>query len=266
MPQKHKSSPLKIAAFALSGLLLLPVVYLIYKSFFISGDNGDLIFSLDNYKAIIQSNDMVEAIGNSVKIALITSLVASLLGTLLSWSIFKSEGTFKRLSMVFISLPLITPDIVLGLGLLILFVIGQVQLGWTSIIIAHITFCTAFTSILSLSLYSKKLLQFEKVSQDLGANQRQRFFWILLPLLKPAILASFLVSFILSMDDFTITFFTSSVNVTTLPLRIYSMVRIGISPVINALSTTLIIITLSSVFLIRKLYLYQLNKNDYELS
>jgi spermidine/putrescine transport system permease protein len=149
------------------------------------------------------------------------------------------------------------PEIVVGVSLLVFFVAASLQLGITTIIIAHVAFTISFVTIVVRARLSGMDQSIEEAAQDLGATPVQTFLRITLPLILPGVMAGALLAFTLSFDDFVITFFVAGVGSSTLPLKIYSMIRFGVSPTINALSTVVMITTMvlilgGSRFLVRR--------------
>jgi spermidine/putrescine transport system permease protein len=149
------------------------------------------------------------------------------------------------------------PEIVVGVSLLVFFVAASLQLGITTIIIAHVAFTISFVTIVVRARLSGMDQSIEEAAQDLGATPVQTFLRVTLPLILPGVMAGALLAFTLSFDDFVITFFVAGVGSSTLPLKIYSMIRFGVSPTINALSTVVLVATMilifgGSSFLVRK--------------
>jgi spermidine/putrescine transport system permease protein len=138
----------------------------------------------------------------------------------------------------------VMPEIVVGVSLLVFFVAATVPLGLVTIIIAHVAFCISFVTIVVRARLSGMDRSVEEAAQDLGANPVQTFLRVTLPLILPGVMAGALLAFTLSFDDFVITFFVAGVGSSTLPLKIYSMIKFGVSPVINALSTVVMVSTM----------------------
>ena len=149
--------------------------------------------------------------------------------------------------------PVVVPEIVIGLSLLLLFIMFHITLGYVSVVLAHIAFCISFVTLTVISRMDDYDDSLMSAARDLGANQIKAFFLILIPSLLPGIIAGGLMAFTLSIDDFIITFFTTGAGTTTLPLFIYSMIKVGVTPEINAISTIIIIFTLFMSLLISKL-------------
>jgi spermidine/putrescine transport system permease protein len=142
----------------------------------------------------------------------------------------------------------VMPEIVVGVSLLVFFVAVGFQLGITTIVIAHVAFTISFVTIVVRARLAGMDRSVEEAAQDLGASPLQTFFRVTLPLILPGVMAGGLLAFTLSFDDFVITYFISGVGSTTLPLKIYSMIKFGVSPVINALSTVVLVATLFLIF------------------
>lgn len=190
---------------------------------------------------------MLAAVGNSLLIALIASLSATVLGTMAGIAMHR----YKLRALTFMVLaPVAMPEILLGVSLLLLFIqILNLTLGLLSIVLAHITFSIGFVAVIvqaRLASMDESLLE---AARDLGASPWQAFYHITFPLIRPAVIAGGLMAFTLSIDDFVITFFTAGVGVQTLPLRIYSMIKIAMTPEVNAISTLLMLLTLTLTIL-----------------
>jgi spermidine/putrescine transport system permease protein len=140
------------------------------------------------------------------------------------------------------------PEVVVGVSLLVFFVAATIQLGIVTIIIAHVAFTISFVTIVVRARLSGMDRSVEEAAQDLGANPVETFLRVTLPLILPGVMAGALLAFTLSLDDFVITFFVSGVGSSTLPLKIYSMIRFGVSPAINALSTVVLVATMVLIF------------------
>jgi len=226
----------------------LPLAVLVIYSF----NNGKGMawqgFSLRWYKELFRhSSNIWKAFYYSIFIALISSFVSTVIGTFgaiaLKWFDFKGKKYLKNISV----LPLVVPDIIIGVSLLIMFATVKFKLGITTIFIAHTTFNIPYVLFIILS----RLDEFE--AYDLGATNRQTLTKVIIPMLLPAIVSAFLMALTLSFDDFVITFFVSGPGSSTLPLRIYSMIRLGVSPVVNALSVLLIAISILLTLSTKKL-------------
>jgi spermidine/putrescine transport system permease protein len=185
-----------------------------------------------------------------VFIAVSASLIATVLGTMAGIAIHRYK--LKVLPLLTIT-PVAMPEILLGVSLLLFFIqVLHLTLGLVSVLIAHITFCIGFVAIVVRARLAGMDESIFEAARDLGATPWQTFRLVTLPLIMPAVVAGALMSFTLSIDDFVITFFTAGVGVSTLPLQIYSMIKIAVTPEVNAVSTLLMLLTLGMILLAAK--------------
>nr|WP_246350907.1 ABC transporter permease [Deinobacterium chartae] len=205
------------------------------------------------YGEMLQNEAILNAVGNTVVLAVSSTVIATLLGTLLAFGLARYRFRAKPLVQSALFLPIITPDIVIALSLLLFYKFvrqytGLFELGMTTMIIAHVTFQVAFVTVVVRSRLALLDPALEEAARDLYASSWQNFRYVTLPLMTPGILAGALLAFTLSVDDFVISFFTSGTGSTTLPILIYTSVRRGITPDINAISTVIIAVTIVLVF------------------
>ena len=224
-------------------------------------------FSLKWYQKLFSDYSIWEALSNTLIIALIATFFSTLLGTLAALALHRSRSKFRGLYYALVYSPLVVPDILLGISLLLLFVsilsvcgawVEQLtgikmELGMTTIIIAHITFCMSYVTMVVLGRLQDFDSSLIEAAQDLGANSLQTFFKVTLPVISPGVIAGALFAFTLSIDDFVITFFVKGAGDTTLPIYIQSAMRRGTPAVINALSVVFLIFTFILVFISQKL-------------
>ena len=224
-------------------------------------------FSLKWYQKLFSEYSIWEALSNTLIIALIATFFSTLLGTLAALALYRSRSRFRGLYYALVYSPLVVPDILLGISLLLLFVsilsvcgtwVEQLtgikmELGMTTIIIAHITFCMSYVTMVVLGRLQDFDSSLIEAAQDLGANSLQTFFKVTLPVISPGVIAGALFAFTLSIDDFVITFFVKGAGDTTLPIYIQSAMRRGTPAVINALSVVFLIFTFILVFISQKL-------------
>ena len=209
-------------------------------------------FTLKYYEKVLENDGLIEAFVNSLCIAFVNTLVSLILGTLTALLLWKFRFPFKAMYEGIILVPIVIPEICIGIAMLVFFN----QLGWpidlpwplnlSKITSAHILFSFPFVALIVRARLATFNLNQEEAALDLGANQRQIFSDILFPYIRPALIASALLAFTLSLDDFVITFFTAGPETITVPIKIYSMVRFSVTPEVNAASTILLIITLCS--------------------
>lgn len=233
------------------GFLYLPLMIVVVYSFNDSRLNAEWIgFTLKWYSVLLNDEQMLGAAANSLIIALITSAVSTFLGTMAGLALYKYK---LRLLPVLVLTPIAIPEILMGLSLLVFFVALNFTLGFASITLAHIAFCIGFVAIVVRSRLEGMDESLVEAAQDLGATPLQAFRLITLPLIMPGIIAGALMAFTLSIDDFVITYFTAGAGASTLPLQIYSMLKIAVTPEVNAISTLLMLLTLALIFIAHKL-------------
>lgn len=244
--------------------LYIPIVVLIIFSFNNSRRGGNVIwkgFTTKYYEKAFNNEDLMLAFGNTLTIAVISTVVSILLGTLTAILFWRFRFPLKPLFEGLVTLPIVIPEICMGVSLAMFFSkmgwLGNTSDVWPlnliNIIIAHITFSFPFAAMVIRTRLQSFNREMEEAALDLGAGEFQVFKDILLPHLKPGIVAGALLCFTLSLDDFIVTFFTSGPNTVTFPVKIYSMVRFSVTPEINAASTVLILLTLLLTFLALRL-------------
>jgi ABC-type spermidine/putrescine transport system, permease component II len=241
--------------------LYLPIIVIIVFSFNTSKRNIVFEgFTFEWYSTLFQNTALLKAFGNTMIVALVSTLLASIIGTFAAIGMdryrFKGKGAIDALLYV----PVVIPEIVLGIALLGVFSMAQVPLGLLSLIIAHTTFCipfVVFTLRARLAGYDKSV---EEAAMDLGANRRRVFFHITLPILFPGVLSGAMLAFTLSIDDVIISYFTNGPASTTYPLKVWELVKSGVSPDVNALSTLIILGTLVFVVLTQSRNFKSVNK------
>lgn len=202
-------------------------------------------FTLKWYAALLE-NDMVrETCLRSLVIALITVVVATLLGTITAYGLFKLKFRGKQFLRTSILLPIVMPEVVTGAALLLFFIkLTPIQLGYTTIIIAHIVFSTPLAVFVILGRMQRIDWAWEEAAMDLGATRFSTFRRVIGPLLMPGIAGAAALIFPWSFDDFVITYFVSGIGNTTLPIYVFSQLRHGATPVVNVIGTLFTVITL----------------------
>ena len=222
--------------------LYTPIFILIINSF--NSSTSRAIwggFTLEWYKALIKDHAIIQAVENTAIIALTSSLISAVLGTVACLGLVNSKKFFQTFLINLNNIPIINPEIVVGVSSMIFFVMiykltGLLKPGLTTLIISHSTFCAPYVFLSVLPKIRQITPQIPEAAQDLGCTPFKAFYKVLLPEIIPGIVTGIMMSFTMSIDDFTISYFTSG-SVQTLPLAIYSMTRRSISPEINALST-----------------------------
>lgn len=190
---------------------------------------------------------------NSVLVGIGTTILSTALGVTAALALRRKSFPGRLVFESLLNLPLVLPEIVMGLALLIWFVFLKISLGLVSVVLAHTTFTVSYVTLILMARLKGMDPLIEEAAQDLGATPIRTFFHITFPLLLPAIVSGALLAFTLSFDDFLLTFFTAGVGSDTLPVRIYSMLRFGVTPEINAISSAVLFLTLAVVVLVFKL-------------
>ncbi|MGC9325609.1 MAG: spermidine/putrescine ABC transporter permease PotC [Desulfomonilia bacterium] len=224
--------------------ILILVVYSFNSSKYSTNWQG---FTLQWYTTLFHNGPLMEAFRNSLVIAFSSSIIATVIGTLAALAFYRYRFWGRQVMSSFIYVVMMSPDIVMGISLLMFFIILGAQTGALTLLLAHITFCLPFvvvTVYARISGFDRNIID---VAKDLGANEVQMFWHIMMPMIIPAIIAGWLLSFTLSLDDVIVSFFTTGPSFEILPLKIYSMVRLGIKPEINALSAVMFFLSLLTV-------------------
>lgn len=225
--------------------LYAPIAILIIYSFNTSRLNAVWEgFTLDWYRRLFQDEAILKAAANTLLVAIISTAISTILGTITALAMVRDRFPGKAILDGILYIPIIIPEIVMGISLLAFFALIRLPLGLWTMIIAHITFSTSFVVVTVRARLDGFDRSLEEAAQDLGADEWQTFRLVTLPLIMPGILAGALLAFTLSVDDFIVSYFVAGPGSTTLPLKIYSMVKFGVTPEINALSTVLLVVTL----------------------
>ena len=208
-------------------------------------------FTFKHYDKLFHNEDLLIAFGNSLMIALLATLISLVIGALAAILLWRYRFIGRTVVEGAFTLPLVVPEICMGVSMLLFFtrvLPWPNDLPWPlslgSIIIAHVSFCFPFVALVVGARLASFNKEQEEAARDLGANDWQAFRDVLLPHIKPALIAGGLLAFTLSLDDFVITFFTSGPNTITFPVKIYSMLRFSVTPEVNAASTMLILLTI----------------------
>jgi len=224
-------------AFVYAPILIL-VIYSFNSSRLVSVWEG---FTIDWYVKLFHNEALGKALQNTLIVAISSTIISTVFGTMVALVMERYEFWGKLPFDALLYLPIIIPDIAMAVMLLLFFVMAKMPLSLISIIISHVAFNISFVAVVVRARLADFDRSLEEAAMDLGANEFQTFWRVTLPLLMPGILGGALLAFTLSIDDFVITFFTAGIGSTTLPLRIYSMVKLGVTPEINALSTMMLL-------------------------
>ena len=242
-----------LTAFAvlIYAFLFAPIVILIIFSFNVSRRNfvwqG---FTTDWYPKLFANRDLLDALSVTLQVAVVAVVVSTAIGSLLGLALARRRFRGAGSSELLILLPMVTPEIIMGISLLIFF--GQLfgqngSLG--QIAIAHITFCISYVAVVVRARARNMDPHLEEAARDLGASSTGAFLHVTLPLIAPAVAAGAMLAFALSFDDLVVTAFNAGVGSTTLPIFIYSSIKFGVSPQINAISTIIVAIVAVALFL-----------------
>ena len=206
-------------------------------------------FTLDWYPRLLENDELLGALWVTLRIGFVAVLASTVLGSLLGLGLarlrFRGRGATETLLLV----PMVTPEIVMGLSLLVFFLqVFDGKGGFTQLSIAHITFCISYVAVVVRARAASMNPQLEEAARDLGASAWGAFRFVTLPIIAPAVLAGALLAFSLSFDDYVVTTFNSGVGTSTLPLYIYGKVKFGVTPEINAISTLIVAGTAIAIF------------------
>jgi spermidine/putrescine transport system permease protein len=225
--------------------LFAPIVVLIIFSF--NDSRRTFVwkgFTTEWYAALVADEELLGALGVTLQVALVAVLVSTVLGTLLGLGLARLRFRGRGATETLLLLPMVTPEIVMGLSLLLFFVaLFDTRGSFVQLSIAHITFCVSFVAVTVRSRAVDLDPQLEEAARDLGASALGAFRHVTLPLIAPGIVAGALLALSLSIDDYVVTAFNAGIGNTTLPLYIYSAIKFGVSPEINAISTIIVAVT-----------------------
>jgi spermidine/putrescine transport system permease protein len=243
--------PLRLWLIGVALFLYVPLISLMVFSF--NDSKRTTVwrgFTLDWYAKLFHDADLLLAFGNSLSIALVSTVISLILGTLVALLLWRFRFPFKPAFEGAIALPIIVPEICLGVAFLVFFTTvlpWPTELPWPfnlgAIIIAHVSFSFSFVALVVRARLASFNTDFAEAARDLGAGEWRIFADVLLPHMRPGLIAGALLAFTLSLDDFVITFFTSGPDTITFPIKVYAMVRFSVTPEVNAASTLLIVLT-----------------------
>ncbi|MDL2284710.1 spermidine/putrescine ABC transporter permease PotC [Oxalobacter sp. OttesenSCG-928-P03] len=214
-------------------------------------------FSFRWYEVLLNNTALLDAALNSLLVAVCAATAATILGTITALCVKRYRFPGRKALYGSVLLLTVSPDIVMGISLLLMFLLIKMELGFVTLLIAHTTLCAPFVTVTVLS----RLAEFDEylieAARDLGASEAAAFRHVLLPMTAPAIAAGWLLSFTLSLDDILISTFTTGPHFEVLPVKIYSMVKLGVKPDVNALSTVMFVLTLVFVLLAQLIYQFR---------
>lgn len=235
---------------AVYAFLHLPILVLVAFSFNASKFSVEWTgFSLEWYRRLLERDDILRGLRASLVVGVLATVIATLLGTLLALGLARHRFRGRRALEALLYVPIVTPEIVAGISLLILYVLIGLPLGLATITIAHVAFCVSFVVVVVLARLEGMDESLEEAALILGADEITTFWRVTVPQLWPGILSAALLAFTMSFDDFVITSLVAGPGSSTLPLVVYSMVRRNIEPSINAISTLILLVTTLLIYL-----------------
>lgn len=234
--------------------LYIPIVVLILYSFNRSKQTAAWEgLTLDWYLRLFHNDLILRAVKNSLIVAVITTVVATVIGTLAALALARGSFRGKGPTQAALYLPIIIPEIVVGAALVTFFGVVQMRLSLVTVVIAHVAFCISYVAIVVRARLAGFDRSLEEAASDLGAGPWDTFRRVTLPIILPGIVAGALLVFTLSIDDYVITSFVAGVGATTLPIQIYSMLKVGVTPEVNAVSTLLLLLTVVLIVIAQRL-------------
>ena len=224
--------------------LYLPIIILIFFSF--NNSKMNIVFegfTTHWYKVLFTNKELLQAFFNTMIIAVTSTIISTIIGTIGAIGLDKYNFKFKKLINILIYIPIVIPEIVLGIALLSVYTFAKLDLGMFTLILSHIAFSIPFVLVSVRSSLAENIRLYEEAAYDLGADKFNVFKRITLPLIMPGVISGATLAFTLSLDDVVISYFTAGPGSNTLPLKIYSIIKTGITPDVNALSTLMLLFT-----------------------
>lgn len=239
--------------------LFLPIIILVLYSF--NDSKMNIIFTKFTfrwYSELLYNTNLLEAFRNTLVIAVVSTIISTIIGTISAVGLFKYKFPFKNLINALIYIPIVIPEIVLGISLLSIYTLSKLELGIGTILLSHIAFSIPYVITSVRSTLNPYTSQIEEAAYDLGASKLKTFWYVTLPMIFPGVVSGAALAFTLSLDDVVISYFTAGPGSNTLPLKIYSMIKTGITPDVNALSSivlliTIVILTSSAIYQSKKI-------------
>lgn len=241
----------KIYMFFVFAFMYAPILVLMVFSFNESKTRGNWTgFSLRWYQELFQNRHILEALRNTLVIAIIATVIATIVGTLASVGFMEFSRKKRKILLSINQIPVINPDIVTAVGLMVLFTFLNIEFGLVTMIIAHVVFTIPYVILSILPKLRMMDRNLSEAAMDLGATPMQTLFKAIIPEIKQGIISGAMMAFTMSIDDFVISFFTKGQGLDTISTTVYSMARRGIDPSINALSTLMFVVTLGLLIII----------------
>ena len=239
-----------IFMFVVYAYLYIPIIILVTNSF--NEDRYGLSwkgFSWNWYERLFNNDTLIQAAFHSVTIALFAATLATIVGGLTAIALYRYRFRGKQAVSGMLFIVMMSPDIVMAVSLLALFMVVGISLGFWSLLLAHVTFCLPYVTVTIFSRLNGFDARMLEAAKDLGASEVTILRKIILPLALPAVVSGWLLSFTISLDDVVVSSFVSGVSYEILPLRIFSLVKTGVTPEVNALATIMIVLSLGLVIL-----------------
>lgn len=245
---KHRELWLRSVAIFNLGFLYAPIFVLLVFSFNASRLSATWLgFSWHWYGRLIENGALHTATGNSLLVAVVSTALATLLGIPAAMGLERLARRSQQILGGVLLLPLVVPEVMMGVSLLLLFVMAGMPLGLETVVLGHAVFNLPVVIVIVRAKLRKLDPRLQEAAADLGASPWRILRRVTLPLLRPAILGAVLMAFTVSLDDFIVTFFVAGPGATTLPLKVYSMIKSGVSPEINALSALMVLVSMGLV-------------------
>jgi len=241
--------------------LFLPIIVLIVFSFNTSSLNIMFEgFTLRWYSELFKNPMLLESLWNTLLVAIISTVISTIIGTISAYGLKKFDFSFKKFINELLYIPIVIPEIVLGISLLCIYALLRIELGMFTLILSHVAFSIPFVIINVNSVLDTMNPNLEEAASDLGASKMRTFFEIVLPTLLPGIFSGAQLAFTLSLDDVVISYFTAGPESNTLPLQVFSMIKTGVTPDVNALITILLSIIFVTLFISMSFSLRKIRK------
>ena len=241
--------------------LFLPILVLVVFSFNTSRLNIVFDgFTLRWYFELFKNPMLLESLWNTLLVAIISTVISTIVGTMSAYALKKFDFPMKKFINELLYIPVVIPDIVLGISLLCIYALIKLELGMFTLILSHIAFSIPYVIINVNSVIDMMNSNLEEAASDLGASKMKTFFYVVLPSLLPGILSGAQLAFTLSLDDVVISYFTAGPESNTLPLQVFSMIKTGVTPDVNAMITIMLLIILVTLFISTSFSLRRIRK------
>ena len=240
---KRKKFFENLLIFLVLSFLFLPIIVLVMYSFNESSTNIVFKgFTLKWFKELFNNKDLLEAFFNTLLIAGVSTVISTIVGVISAVGLHKYNFKLKKFINILLYIPIVIPEIVLGISLLSMYTLMKLNLGIPTIILSHIVFSIPYVIVSVRSAITDEISSIEEASNDLGVGHLKTFWYVTLPAIMPGIISGASLAFTLSLDDVVISYFTAGPGSNTLPLNMYSIIKTGITPDVNALTTIVLLI------------------------